>query len=275
MWRASGEKKLVDGLSFSCAVLSLLCHIKHHNVQNSHIFFRTTPGHLRQPTQNTAQQRRYLRNRLHSFHLWQCDGYLLLFNTWELSNHVPRDPRSRPWAPPAIDFPRSVEKPFFDFGQLEDPNHHPNGHQARAEAREADPSRATGVHAFVEAHGLGVHEEQVSFSEWLDFKSGGVADGQGGDACGQDQKTQDQGHLEAFGRFLRGKCSTVALTEISYLPHHWAPTQGRSPALGEALILRVPRPHGGRTLLIEVVQIGANAKVKTAGTGLKRCISGM
>ena len=89
-----------------------------------------------------------------------------------------------------------MEQPLFEVGPGEDPNHSPHRRQGRAQTGEPDPGRCAEVQPPVEAHGLGVHEEQVSLPEWLNFVGGGITDWQAGDTCSQDQETQGQGHLE-------------------------------------------------------------------------------
>lgn len=59
---------------------------------------------------------------------------------------------------------------------------------------------------------------------------------------------------------------------VLYLPHSWVPPVGWSLTLDEPPILRVSLPHGGRALLIEVVQIGTNPKLEATRTRLEgRC----
>lgn len=88
-----------------------------------------------------------------------------------------------------------MEQPLFQVGPWEDPNDNPHRRQGRAETGEADPGCSAEVEPPVEADGLGVHEEQVSLSERLNFMGSGVTHWQAGNTCSQDQETQGQGHL--------------------------------------------------------------------------------
>lgn len=54
-----------------------------------------------------------------------------------------------------------------------------------------------------------------------------------------------------------------------YLPRCRVPPQGRPLALDEPPVLRVSLPHGGRALLVEVVQVGTHPELEAAGTRLQ------
>lgn len=105
-------------------------------------------------------------------------------------------PKSSPLWPHQFPFPQSLEEPLSQVGPGKDPNDDPHRCQSRAQAGEPDPGRGAEVEPFVEADRLGVHKEQVSLSERLDFMGSGVTDRQADDTCSQDQETQGQGHLD-------------------------------------------------------------------------------
>lgn len=150
----------------------------------------------------------FLWSGLHIFHFWQCEWYLSLPCTWWLWHHIPLHPPRRPQLSSPFPFPDSMKKAFFEVDPRKDPNDNSHHCQGRAEAGEPNAGRSAIVQPPVEAYGLAVHEEEVSFPEWLNFMGSGVTDWQAGNACSQDQETQGQGHLKG-DRDRNLKCSFV------------------------------------------------------------------
>lgn len=137
----------------------------------------------------------FLRTRLHTLHSGQRHGDLSLLPNGCLGDHTPLSQPRLPQITPPLPSPDSLEKLLFDRGGLEDPNHHPDQSHSRAQAAQPDPGCTGHTQASVEAGGLGVHEEEVSFSERLDLPGAGETHGEGGDTCGQSQDAHGHRHL--------------------------------------------------------------------------------
>lgn len=117
-------------------------------------------------------------------------------------DHIPLGQPRLPQIRSPLPSPDSLEKPPFERRPLQNPNDNPHESQGRAQAGEPDPGCRAHMQAPVEARGLGVHEEEVSFAKRLDFTGGGETDREGGDACSQRQDAHGQGHLGGDRSFV-------------------------------------------------------------------------